>query len=354
MSSAETQPHTHTENIMSQQTIKVVSAADFARNFGAREAFALDILVGLSEQRKRIPSQYMYDAEGSHLFDQITQLDEYYPTKCELDILTRHADRFAELADNRPFNLVEFGAGSALKASFLIDAFIKHKLDFQYVPIDISQSALEKLSEDMISRFPDLELMALISEYFTGIKWLNNRYRRKNIAIFLGSSIGNFSHAEARVFLRSMWNCLNNGDNLIIGFDLKKDIELLIKAYNDSQGITAEFNYNVLRRINRELGGEFDIGTFRHIGTYDVFSGAMESYLVSLKAQEVFIDAIGRSFTFGPWEPIHIEYSYKYLESDIETLAAETGFEVIEHIYDSNRWFIDSFWRVKKSDSNGK
>lgn len=352
MSKTETEPHT--ESTMSQQTIKVVSAADFARNFGAREAFALDILVGLSEQRKRIPSQYMYDAEGSRLFDKITQLDEYYPTKCELDILERCAGRFAELADNQPFNLVEFGAGSALKASYLIEAFLKHNLDFQYVPIDISHSALEKLADDMTRRFPDLELTALISEYFTGIKWLNNRYRRKNIAIFLGSSIGNFSHAEARVFLRSMWNCLNNGDNLIIGFDLKKDIELLVRAYNDSEGVTAAFNFNVLERINRELGGEFDISKFRHIGTYDVFSGAMESYLVSLEAQDVFIDAIGRSFKFGPWEPIHIEYSYKYLESDIENLAAETGFEVIEHIYDSNRWFIDSFWRVKKTDSNGE
>jgi dimethylhistidine N-methyltransferase len=338
---------------MPQQTIKIVSAADFARNFGAREAFALDVLVGLSETRKRLPSQYMYDAEGSQLFEQITQLEEYYPTRCELDILRRHADRFTQLADNQPFNLIEFGAGSALKASCLIEAFRKHQLDFQYVPIDISQSALEQLAEDMIGRFPDLDLMALISDYSTGIKWLNNRYRRRNIAIFLGSSIGNFSHAEARIFLRSMWNGLNNGDNLIIGFDLKKDIELLLKAYNDPKGVTAEFNYNILRRINRELGGEFDIESFRHIGTYDVFSGAMESYLVSLKAQEVFIHAIGRSFSFRPWEPIHVEYSYKYLESDIETLAAETGFEVIEHIYDSNRWFIDSFWRVRKNDTDG-
>jgi uncharacterized SAM-dependent methyltransferase len=139
---------------------------------------------------------------------------------------------------------------------------------------------------------------------------------------------------------------------LLIGFDLKKDIEMLLWAYNDRQGVTAAFNLNVLTRINRELGGQFDLKNFRHFGTYDVFSGAMESYLVSLCQQEVLIEAIGQSFVFRPWEPIHMEYSYKYLESDINKLAAETGFVVREHLYDSRRFFIDSIWEVRKGNAS--
>ena len=134
----------------------------------------------------------------------------------------------------------------------------------------------------------------------------------------------------------------------MIGFDLKKDIETLLWAYNDSSGVTAEFNLNLLKRINRELGGTFDVKKFRHYGTYNVFSGAMESYLVSLERQEVFIGMIGRAFEFNEWEPIHTEYSYKYLISDIMKLAEETGFTVERMLYDQEKYFTDSIWRVVK------
>jgi uncharacterized SAM-dependent methyltransferase len=135
---------------------------------------------------------------------------------------------------------------------------------------------------------------------------------------------------------------------MLIGFDLKKDIDLLLRAYNDTGGVTRAFNLNLLTRINRELGGDFDVSKFRHFGTYDVFSGAMESYLVSMEEQSVFVRQIGRSFAFEAWEPIHTEYSYKYLISDIEKLATETGFQVLEHLFDSKRYFADSLWRVHK------
>ena len=132
---------------------------------------------------------------------------------------------------------------------------------------------------------------------------------------------------------------------------MKKDIDLLLRAYNDSEGVTREFNLNLLRRINGELGGNFDVSKFRHFGTYNVSSGAMESYLVSQERQMVFIEAIGRSFQFEPWEPLHTEYSYKYLVSDIDRLAEETGFEVERHIYDSRNYFADSVWRVQKLEN---
>jgi uncharacterized SAM-dependent methyltransferase len=191
----------------------------------------------------------------------------------------------------------------------------------------------------------------LVSEYFTGIQWINNRYTRPNFVLFLGSNIGNFTRAQSQVFLRNLWNGLNDGDLVLIGFDLRKNIDRLLAAYNDEEGVTAQFNLNLLRRINRELGGHFDVADFRHFGTYNVFSGAMESYLVSRAEQDVFIEHIGRSFAFHPWEPIHTEYSYKYLQSDIDELALSTGFRVKEHFYDARSDFVDSVWQVKKTSA---
>jgi uncharacterized SAM-dependent methyltransferase len=221
-------------------------------------------------------------------------------------------------------------------------------LDFQYVPIDISEGAMKGLVESLENQIPEIEVNGLVTDYFNGLKWLNKRSKRKNLVLFMGSSVGNFTHAENTLLLRNIWNCLNHDDVILIGFDLKKDIDMLIRAYNDSQGVTRDFNLNLLERINRELGGNFDVTKFRHFGTYDVFSGAMESYLVSLEKQSVFIEKIGRWFSFDAWEPIHTEYSYKYLIHDIEQLASETGFEIYEHLFDSRHYFTDSIWRVYK------
>lgn len=329
---------------------KVIDEKDYADSFGERDAFALDILVGLSERQKSIPSKYLYDARGSELFNQITELPEYYPTDCELEILEKRCSELSDIIDGHPFNLVELGAGFSRKTEIVLDCLLRKKREFQFVPIDISEAATADLVKSIGQRFPDLECNGLVSDYFNGLKWLNNRNAKQNFVLFLGSSIGNFTGAESRTFLRNAWNCLNHGDIMLIGFDLKKDIELLLHAYNDSQGVTAEFNLNILRRINRELGGQFDVTKFRHFGTYDVLSGGMESYLVSLERQSVYIEAVGRSFNFEPWEPIHTENSYKYLVTDIESLAAETGFSVITHFFDSRRYFADSIWRVEKPE----
>jgi len=330
---------------------KVLEGRDYADSFSERDAFALDVLVGLSSPRKRLSSKYFYDTRGSELFQQITRLPEYYLTAVEREILTVHRDRIARHIERDPFNLVELGAGFSDKTTTLLRHFHGRGLEFQFVPIDISTSATEQLVNTVGTDLPGCEVHGLVAEYFDGIKWLNNRHRRRNLVLFLGSSIGNFTHDEACLFLRNLWNSLDDGDLLLIGFDLKKDIDLLLKAYNDPAGVTSRFNLNLLDRINRELGGHFDPGKFRHFGTYDVLAGGMESYLVSTVRQSVFIELIGRSFSFEPWEPIHTEYSHKYLVSDIETLAAETGFVVVEHLTDARRWFVDSLWRVQKSVS---
>jgi L-histidine N-alpha-methyltransferase len=333
-------------------TYKILQENDYADSFKESDAFAVDVLVGLSSPRKKIPSKYFYDARGSELFNRITELPEYYPTACELEIIRNNSATICRYVDyDQPFNLVELGAGFSKKTTTLLTSFIGRKLDFQYVPIDISEGAMKSLIGLLQAQFPALEANGLVTDYFNGLKWLNNRFKRKNLVLFMGSSIGNFTHAENCVLLRNLWNCLHHDDVILIGFDLKKDIDMLLRAYNDSQGVTREFNLNLLHRINRELGGNFDVSKWRHFGTYDVFSGGMESYLVSLEKQSAFIEKIGRWFEFEPWEPIHTEYSYKYLVSEIEQLAGETGFEIYEHLFDSRRYFADSMWRVYKPGS---
>jgi dimethylhistidine N-methyltransferase len=334
-------------------TYRIITEKDYSEQFDETHAFALDILVGLSEQRKCIPSKYMYDDRGSSLFKEIMQLDEYYLTQSETEILTKNSDRIGRWTGESKFNLVELGAGDGVKTMILIDHFLGKGRSFDFVPIDISEGAMKDIVTRTNEQFPELEVEGLVSDYFNGLKWLNNRNDSINFVLFLGSSIGNFTHAEARLFLRNMWSCLDHGDVLLLGFDLKKDIELLLSAYNDCKGVTARFNLNVLKRINRELGGQFDINKFRHFGTYDVFSGAMESYLVSLEQQQVFIEKVGLPFEFAPWEPIHMEYSYKYLMSDIEELATETGFIIEDNVFDTRAYFVDSIWRVEKPDNSG-
>ncbi|MCJ7580931.1 MAG: L-histidine N(alpha)-methyltransferase [Candidatus Aminicenantes bacterium] len=310
--------------------------------------FSTDVLIGLSQMPKKLSSKYFYDERGSQLFQEIMELSEYYLTSCEFEILSEHKEKIALEMAGEAFNLIEFGSGDGRKTNILLDHFQEHGFEFQYHPIDISEKAMSALIERMNREFPGLSTEGIVAEYFEGLKWLNNTVSKRNLILFLGSNLGNFDKAHSRAFLHNLWNVLNNGDVLVIGFDLKKDIEVMLKAYNDSKGVTAEFNLNLLRRINLELGGNFDLERFRFYAGYDVFSGAIESYLVSLGKQEVYIEKIGQSFLFDSWEPIHTEYSYKYLESDIEELAERTGFLIKKQLYDSKRCFVDSVWIVNK------
>ena len=312
-------------------------------------AFALDVLEGLSQRPKRIPSVYLYDSRGSELFQQITELKEYYLTQCEHEILTVRKDEISQSVPRQPFNLIELGAGDGRKTKVLIDHFIKKQLGFEYIALDISPESVNSLTLSLEEMFSSgLKVKGVIAEYFDGLKWLANKSSSRNLVLFLGSNIGNFDRQGAQKFLRHLWECLNPDDSLLIGFDLKKDVRVLNGAYNDPKGVTKEFNLNLLGRINRELGGDFDRNNFIFYSGYDVITGAVESYLVSTKRQEVFIRDLNRIFSFEAWEPIHTESSYKYLESEIACLAAETGFEVQKDFFDSQRYFVDSLWRVVK------
>lgn len=328
-------------------TYKKLDLSDINGN-EEKQTFALDILLGLSQKPKKISSRYFYDKEGSELFTKITELPEYYLTKCEFEIMEKHKQQIADLVSGESFNLIELGPGDGRKTNILLKHFLELGLNFQYIPIDISEASMKDLIVSMNNRFSSLNTHGLVTEYFSGIKWLNENKKRRNLILFMGSNIGNFNASNARVFLKSLWNSLNSNDYIMIGFDLKKDIDLMLNAYNDSQGITSLFNMNLLKRINKELDGNFDIEKFRHFSNYDVYSGAIESYLISTEKQSIFLKALGQEFFFQAWEPIHTEYSYKYLESDIESLAKETGFTLENQFYDSRKYFADSIWKVNK------
>lgn len=314
----------------------------------ARQALAEDVLVGLSETPKRLSSRFFYDAQGSALFQAITDLDEYYPTRVEHEILEAHAGALLGRFQGEALNLIDLGAGDGRKTRVVLERALELGLDIRYVPIDISVDAMRGLVASMGARFPSLTIHGLVGEYTEAVRWLGHQGDRRNLLLFLGSNIGNFHRGQARAFLRRLWMALNPDDRVLIGFDLKKDIELLLAAYNDRDGVTASFNLNLLARINRELDANFDVDGFRHFSTYNVFSGAMESYLVSMKEQSVRVGALHATARFAPWEPIHTEYSYKYLPSDIAALAQHSGFAEEERFVDTQGWFCDALWRVER------
>lgn len=314
----------------------------------ARRMFALDVHLGLSSQQKFIPSKYFYDENGSKLFQRITGLSEYYLTKAEAEILTTHKDALAERLASEPFALVEMGAGDGEKTKILLEHFLNRGLDFHYTPIDISESALSELEISLSEQFPTLSFQGRSAEYAPDTLGLDRFSETRSCLLFLGSSIGNFSFPEMKLFLKTLWHGLNKGDLALIGFDLKKDIKVMQAAYNDKEGVTKAFNQNLLYRINRELGGTFDPEKFYHHEIYNPRESAMESYLISLEAQEIYIDALKTTYRFEPYEAIFTERSHKFSDASIRELAHETGFEILETFKDSKQYFADSLWRVLK------
>jgi dimethylhistidine N-methyltransferase len=307
--------------------------------------FAHDVQQGLSKKSKTIPCKYFYDDEGVQLFCQITELDEYYLTDCEFEILENHKEDILRSVGTDNFNLVELGAGDGKKTRVLINHILKSSLNVEYIPIDISEEAIRNLISDFNGDNINIRINGLVADYFGGIKWLSKNGKRPNLVLFLGSNIGNFDKAETDIFLGRLHDALNLWDFLLIGFDLKKDVSVLNKAYNDSLDITAYFNLNLLNRINRELGGDFEPGLFKYYGSFNEDSGAVESYLVSQKDHTVHLNSLGQSFTFEKGESIHTENSFKFTESEISSLAGRSGFKILKNFTDSKGYFVDSLWQ---------
>ncbi len=310
------------------------------------ETFKAEVSAGLSSSPKRLHSRFFYDTPGSDLFRSITRLPEYYLTGCELEILQKSGRRIVSLLGHREFNLVELGSGDGSKVIHLIDPVLAENRRLTYLPIDLSASALETLTSFLCRHSPNLDVRCIVAEYSSGLQWIKSHLEGPTMVLFLGSNLGNFGQAEAEAFLSSVRQGLAPGDLLVIGLDLRKGIDTMVRAYNDSEGVTAEFNLNLLRRINRQLGGNFDPGKFRYYSTYNPHSGGIDSFLISLTRQSVFIRELCATFDFEAWEPIYTEHSHKYSEAEIRRLANQTGFVIQANFYDSRKYFVDSVWRV--------
>jgi len=309
--------------------------------------FAEDVLKGLSSKKKRLPSRYFYDEKGSRLFEEIMKLDEYYLTNCEWDIFRKHKQDFLDLLQGEAFHLVDLGAGDAQKTRVLLNHFSSQNAKYDYVPIDINRDILEELGQLLAEEIPGLNTIPILAEYFDALDWIGKNQSGRKLVLFMGSNIGNFSKAGAAVFLTRMCRVMNPGDLLLIGVDLKKDPRQILRAYDDSKGVTARFNLNLLERINRELGGDFEIDNWRHYANYNPINGAVKSYLISQIDQKVTINSLKKTFSFDAFEAIHTEYSYKYTLKEIELLADNCGFVRLENFVCQQAGFVDSVWRVR-------
>lgn len=313
-----------------------------------QNTFAEDVLKGLSAEPKFLSSKYFYDDEGSRLFQEIMKLPEYYLTRAEFEIFETRAGEIFESFKNGDtgFDVIELGAGDGTKTAVLIDYFLKQNADFTYLPIDISQEAIDFLSRKFTAEFPELSLKPKTGDYFRILETLKTESTRRKILLFLGSNIGNFSRENALEFFRHLRSVMNENDLLFTGFDLQKDPRVILNAYDDAQGVTAEFNLNLLRRINRELGANFDLKKFSHYAVYRPTECAARSFLISREEQTVFVASLNQTFHFKAWEPIFMEISQKYNLEMIEELAQTSGFQVKQNFFDSNLYFVDSLWKI--------
>jgi dimethylhistidine N-methyltransferase len=304
---------------------------------------AQHVAAGLGQVPKALSSMYFYDDAGSRLFQQIMELPEYYPTRAEFSIFREHGA--AIVAALRPsageaFALVELGAGDGTKTKLLLRELLGTSSDFTYAPVDISAGAMTGLVETLQTELPDLQVTPVVENYATALTQLRTWPGSKAV-LFLGSNIGNFGPAERLDFLRQLAAPLAPSDRLLIGFDLQKDPRRIRAAYDDAQGVTAAFNLNMLTRLNRELGADFDLAHWQHYTDYSPLNGAVRSFLVSSRAQQVHIAALEQTVDFAAWEVIHTENSYKFTLPQIEALAAEAGLRVVASFTDAAADFAD-------------
>jgi dimethylhistidine N-methyltransferase len=305
---------------------------------------AAEVLSGLSARPRRLPPKLFYDAAGSHLFEQITETQEYYPTRTERAILKRYAGEIISQAGNN-LTLVELGAGSASKTQVLIEALLRRQLRADFYPVDVSSSALQGALTTLNGHFPRLRVSPIVADYTHLLPDLKSLPGRK-LVLFIGSTIGNFEPDEALAFLQSVHRSLQPGDALLIGFDLIKDAGVLHAAYNDDQGVTAAFNKNMLARINRELGGSFDLDAFEHVAFWNSRKSRIEMHLESKYEQSIWVQDSDRSFHFGQGERIHTENSYKFNAGSIARLLRRSGFKVEKSWTDAKGWFCEALARV--------
>ena len=305
--------------------------------------FKEDVRKGLEQPLKTLPSKYFYDKKGDALFVEIMNLPEYYLTRCELEIFQNKTNALIEalqLKTNIHFELIELGAGDGLKTKHLLKALIDQHFNFEYIPIDISANALQLLQKDLNKTLPNVAVTPKQGDYFEVLASLKHNNKPK-VILFLGSNIGNMDDVIAQQFIYNLSANLQKNDMLLLGVDLIKSEDIVLPAYNDSKGITAQFNLNILERINNELEANFNLDYFEHLPKYDAVKGIAESYILSTKAQTVTIKAMNATFDFDEGEKIHTEISRKYNDKLIHSVIANTDFTIEDKILDSKAYFAD-------------
>ena len=309
------------------------------------DTFAADVRAGLTARPKALPPKYFYDELGSHLFEAICHLPEYYPTRAEAEILARHAGEIVARFGGAG-SLVELGSGSSVKSRYVIEAMLARQSGLHYQPIDISAAMLEQSAGALLKDYPRLRITAQAGDYTQGLELIGRAGGEKLLVMFLGSNIGNYDPDEALGLLGGVRRALRPGDGLLLGADLKKPAAVLEAAYDDALGVTAAFNLNLLLRINRELGADFDLRKFEHRAAYNRELGRVEMHLVSRVAQAVTIGEIGVQVGLEAGETIHTESSYKYDLPQLAALAAAAGFRPDAAWLDAAARFSCHLWMV--------
>ena len=306
-----------------------------------RQALTCEVRRGLTARPRSLSPWMFYDAEGSQLFECITTLPEYYPTRTERAILAGYADAIvAGVHSDRslPLRLVELGAGTASKTCILLEAALRLSDDVAYVPVDVCPDALELACQNVACALPEVRIQPIVRNYVTHPLQLEP-FDGTTLALYIGTSIGNFSREEARLILRDLRVQLQTGDALLLGTDMVKDEPTLLAAYDDSGGITAAFNLNILHRLNRELGANFNAARFRHRVLWNSTESRIEMHLESTQEQDVSIEHANLDLHFTPRETIHTENSYKFTDQGIRRLLEEVGFEIRGAWKDSRGWY---------------
>ena len=307
-------------------------------------AFAEDVLKGLTDKKKHLSSRYFYDDEGSHIFQQIMKMPEYYPADCEFEILSEQSEEILEqLNFEGKFNIVEFGSGDGTKTKQLLKTFLDRNADFTYVPIDISEEAILILEENIRASIPEIRMNSKVGGYFDILEDISKE-ETPNLFLFLGGNIGNYKKEDAIDLLQKFALGMKKGDKLLMGIDLQKSPRIIQKAYDDPHGITKAFNMNLLKRINRELEADIDLDQFDFYCHYNPENGEVNSYLFSKIKQRFYSRILNKSFVFQQGETIWTELSKKYSFAEIEELADKLDFKVVENFLDEKKYFTDSLW----------
>ncbi len=331
--------------------LEILNSNGYSKNTGTDTGIQLseiasDTLRGLSAKPKYLLSKYFYDNEGSQIFQEIMKMPEYYLTNCEFEIFAIHKDSIADAfkKGHKALIIIDLGSGDGIKTKILLRSLHKKNANFKYVPVDISKIANDELYESLKREMPVINVEPETGDYLSVLGSMHSDQAGGKVILFLGSNIGNLNEIETHAFLEKISEFTHRGDKLLIGFDLKKSPDVIMNAYNDSHGITRNFNLNHLVRLNRELQADFNLQKFEHHTEYSPVTGMVKSFLVSTEEQEVYLRALEERFEFGKWEPIFMELSRKFDIRNIEEFASAHGFRVDRHFTDQRNYFVDSLW----------